>query len=171
VRKRFAIHLEKVFNEFIIEPKTDSSPPRKTVFGETVAAAAAAPAAAGVKRKGDEAVVAAAAASDPKRKPPVGKKKKIAMLKLPFTLFKDQLRYREQQYREKELLEKISPSQLRQDCQREKRLKTFPDIPYRYCTVQYISVFLIQEILRFWHGSVFSDPVSKITDPTLDPTL
>ena len=98
VRKRFAVHLEKVFNEFIIEPKTDTSPITAKVV-------------AGVKRKSDAATKSAA--PEPKKKPVV--RKALPVLRLPFQLFKGEERYREQQFREKELLDKLSPSQLRQE--------------------------------------------------------
>ena len=104
VEKRFAVHLEKVFSEFIIEPRTDAP----TAAAKT----------AGVKRKGG-AAQSESAAPEPKKKAVEVKSKAAAAmpttLRLPNPLFKHEDRYKEQHYREKELLEKLSPSQLRQE--------------------------------------------------------
>jgi hypothetical protein len=109
VQKRFAVHLEKVFTEYIIEPKTDNSPPRKTPAAITAPAATPE---AGVKRKGP------VDGPDAKKKAPVVAVKppfKLMpfALRLPKELFNAEARLREQHFREKELVDKLTPSQLR----------------------------------------------------------
>lgn len=103
VRKRFTVHLEKVLSEFIIEPKTDASPPRKGAAAEKQQQAAAA------KRKAENDAAKAVAA---KKKPPP--RPSLPFLTLPFKLWDLGQRHREQHYREKLLLDKLSPGQLRQ---------------------------------------------------------
>jgi hypothetical protein len=104
--------LEKVFNEFIIEPRMDNSPPRARGDTATLAAAVA-----GAKRKGaaitataasPQKKAAAAAVTTPKAAP------SLPVLRLPNPLFRDAERLKEQHFREKELVDKLSPSQLRQ---------------------------------------------------------
>ena len=91
----------------------DSSPPRPR--GDTAATPAAA--VAGAKRKGaaiaataasPQKKAAAAAVTTPKAAP------SLPVLRLPNPLFRDAERLKEQHFREKELVDKLSPSQLRQ---------------------------------------------------------
>ncbi len=91
----------------------DSSPPRPR--GDTAATPAVA--VAGAKRKG--AAIAATAASPQKKAAAVTTPKAVVgpslpVLRLPNPLFRDAERLKEQHFREKELVDKLSPSQLRQ---------------------------------------------------------